>query len=89
MGKLRQKFTLSAVKGVIHNLVLNEVFHNIDKLLKTRSSCDILAFVPKRVYQPKKLKRARNHGYRARVATAGGIKVIKRRRAQGRARLTI
>ena len=45
--------------------------------------------MPKRTYQPKKLKRARKHGYRARVATAGGRKVIKRRMAQGRARLTI
>ncbi|MBI2019634.1 50S ribosomal protein L34 [Candidatus Daviesbacteria bacterium] len=45
--------------------------------------------MPKRTYQPKKLKRARKHGYRARVATAGGRKVIKRRRAQGRVRVTI
>ncbi len=61
----------------------------MEKLLKSISGCVILAFVPKRTYQPKKLKRARKIGYRARVATAGGIKVIKRRRAQGRARLTI
>jgi len=45
--------------------------------------------MPKRVYQPKKLKRVRKHGFRARVKTAGGRKVIKRRRVQGRARLTI
>lgn len=45
--------------------------------------------MPKRVYQPKKLKRQKKHGYRARIATAGGRKVIKRRRLQGRARLTI
>ncbi len=45
--------------------------------------------MPKRTYQPKKLKRIKRHGYRAKVATAGGRKVIKRRRAQGRVRLTI
>lgn len=45
--------------------------------------------MPKRVYQPKKLKRIKKHGFRARVATSGGRKVIKRRIAQGRARLTI
>lgn len=45
--------------------------------------------MPKRTYQPKKVKRIKKHGYRARVATAGGKNVIKRRRAQGRARLTI
>ncbi|MBI2338149.1 50S ribosomal protein L34 [Candidatus Daviesbacteria bacterium] len=45
--------------------------------------------MPKRTYQPKKLKRIKKHGYRARAATSGGQKVLKRRRATGRARLAI
>ncbi|EKD84578.1 MAG: hypothetical protein ACD_38C00193G0007 [uncultured bacterium] len=45
--------------------------------------------MPKRTYQPKKLKRIKKHGYRARVATSGGKKVLKRRRATGRVRLAI
>lgn len=45
--------------------------------------------MPKRVYQPKKVKRQRKHGFMARMATAGGIGVIKRRRAKGRARLAV
>jgi large subunit ribosomal protein L34 len=42
----------------------------------------------KRTFQPSKLKRARTHGFRARMATRGGRKVIKARRAKGRVRLS-
>lgn len=42
----------------------------------------------KQIYQPSKLKRVRKIGFRARMATADGRAILKRRRQKGRVRLT-
>ncbi|PWB38801.1 MAG: 50S ribosomal protein L34 [Parcubacteria group bacterium] len=45
--------------------------------------------MPKRTYRPRTRKRARTHGFRARMAKKGGRKTIARRRRKNRKKITV
>ena len=43
----------------------------------------------KRTFQPHKKRRVKTHGFRARMATVGGRKVLSLRRSKGRSRIAV
>ncbi len=73
-------FLVSALTPVRIQAILLLAYYHLNVVLMGKT---------KRTYQPKKRKRARQHGWRKRMRKRDGRNVIKRRRAKGRRKLTV
>lgn len=65
----------------------NHVWFDICMVCLRFTKEDLL--MAKMTFQPKKRQRSKVHGFRARMKSAGGRKVLSARRAKGRAKLTV
>jgi len=72
-----------ASAGVAQNEAATKVLH-----LTRRDLFSIFSNMPKNTFQPNKRRRAKTHGFFARMATPGGRNVLRKRRQKGRWKLT-